>query len=146
MKKIIDGRKYDTDTAKEIGYDSYSNSMDFHWWEETLYRKANGEYFLHGRGGPMSHYARQVEQNSWSGGQRIEPMTWAEARKWAEDHMSADEYEAEFGEVEEGDAKTKPTMLTIPANVLEQGKRAAAIKGVSFSAYVSALIEADQTK
>ena len=49
MKKIINGRKYDTETAKEIGY--WSNGYpcsDFNHCEETLYLKKTGEY-LHCR-------------------------------------------------------------------------------------------------
>lgn len=45
MKKIINGRRYDTDRAKEVGYDYYSNPGDFSYWRETLYRKNTGEFF-----------------------------------------------------------------------------------------------------
>lgn len=104
MKKIINGKKYDTDTAKFLG--RYSNTWDtrnFHYYSEELYRKKNGEYFLYGEGGPMSDYSRQTATNERSGGERITPMTEAEARKWAEEHLDGDEYEEIFGEVDEED-------------------------------------------
>ena len=101
MKKIINGKKYDTETAKKVGYwtNNYSCS-DFQCCEETLYRKKTGEYFLYGSGGPMSKYS-QSYGNMTGGGEKIIPMTEADARKWAEKHLDGDEYEEIFGEVEE---------------------------------------------
>ena len=32
MKKIINGKRYDTDTARELASDSYSNYTDFSYW------------------------------------------------------------------------------------------------------------------
>lgn len=102
MKKIINQKRYDTDTAKEMGYDCYNGSRsDFQWWQETLYRKQTGEFFLHGEGGAMSRYAEAVGNSSWCGGERIMPLTVEEAQKWAEKHLTADEYESIFGAVEE---------------------------------------------
>ncbi len=101
MKKIINGRRYDTTTAKEIGNASYSGSVtDFQWWDETLYLKRTGEFFLYGKGGPMSEYKRMISQNEWSGGEKIIPLSIEEAKEWAEKYLDADEYEALF-EVEE---------------------------------------------
>ena len=51
MKKIINGRLYNTESAKKVGY--YNNGRiynDFSFFEETLYRKRTGEFFLHGEG------------------------------------------------------------------------------------------------
>ena len=100
MKKIINGKKYDTDTAKSML--SWSNDRtDFSYCYEELYRKKTGEFFLYGHGGPMSKYTKSCGDNSWSGAEEIIPLTEAEARQWAEEHGDADEYEAIFGEVEE---------------------------------------------
>ena len=102
MKKIINGKKYDTETATEIATTGSGGSRrDFYWWEETLYKKKNGEYFLVGEGGPASQYAVIVGTNEWSGDTQLIPFTLEEAKKWAEDAMDGDAYEAEFGEVEE---------------------------------------------
>lgn len=52
MKKIINGKKYDTDTAKEVGYSNNGLlSTDIDYIEETLYQKKTGEFFLYGEGG-----------------------------------------------------------------------------------------------
>ena len=110
MRKIINGRTYNTETSKEIGKWSNSyNPSDFHYCEETLYKNTKGAYFIYGEGGAMSKYRRQAGQNSWSGGEEIKPLTREEAQEWAEKHLEAEEYEAEFGEVEEaeGDLTTR---------------------------------------
>lgn len=99
MKKIINGKKYDTDTAKAIGFDTNCAS-DFHYWYESLYIKKTGEYFLYGKGGPMSRYCEYIGDCQTSG-EKIIPMTVEEAKEWAEKHLTADEYEEIFGEVEE---------------------------------------------
>ena len=102
MKKIINGKLYNTETAVTLGsYTSEGAARDFGYFEETLYRKKTGEMFLYGEGGPMSHYSVSCGQNSWSGGEKIIPLTDGEARKWAEQHLSADEYIVIFGDVEE---------------------------------------------
>ena len=98
MKKIINGRKYDTETAKEVGY--WSNGYpcsDFNHCEETLYLKKTGEYFLYGEGGALTEYARSVCGGS-TGGSRIIPMTEESAKEWAMEHLECDEYDADFGE------------------------------------------------
>lgn len=101
MKKIINGRKYDTNTAEEIGmYTNGRSSADFSYFCETLYRKRTGEFFLHGYGGASSRYAQSVG-NSLTGGEKILPLAEGEAKSWAENHLTGDEYEAIFGEVEE---------------------------------------------
>ena len=68
MKKIINGRLYDTDTAILIGYwDNGYGAGDFHKCYEELYRKKNGEFFLYGSGGAMTVYADPCA-GGWSGG------------------------------------------------------------------------------
>lgn len=140
MKKIISGKMYNTETAIDVGY--YSNNVpcsDFSHFCETLFRKKTGEYFIHGTGGPASKYAESCGQNSWSGGSRIIPLTYANARTWAEEHLDTDEYEAEFGEVTEDDS-TVVLSVSVPANVAATARRAAQEAGLSLSEYIASLI------
>ena len=65
MRKYINGHRYDTETAKLLGSDSYSNPSDFDHWSEELYRTNAGLYFLHGEGGPASKYAKTIGQNEF---------------------------------------------------------------------------------
>lgn len=101
MKKIINGKVYNTETAKELASRWNGRSeRDFNCITETLYRKKTGEYFLHGEGGPNTSYAKRFG-NSWGYGERIIPYTEEEAKAWAEKHLDGDEYIDIFGEVEE---------------------------------------------
>lgn len=102
MKKIINGRMYNTDTAKRLCWASSDcGCRDFSYWKEELYQKRTGEFFLYGEGGPASPYSRRCGQSEWSDGWSIKPMTEQQARKWAERNLSADEYIEIFGEPEE---------------------------------------------
>ena len=140
MKKVIDGKRYDTGTAKKMGADGYSNRRDFNYWYETLYRKSTGEFFLYGEGGPASKYAETIGQNEWSGGEKIIPLTIESAKKWAEDHLDADEYEAIFGEVEETATKRTVT-FSLSEAVIEKIKRGAAEAGIPMSEYIERLVK-----
>ena len=60
MKKIIDGRRYDTDTAKKlVNWDNGLPINAFSYTEETLYQKRTGEYFLYGESGAAGRYCRR---------------------------------------------------------------------------------------
>ena len=101
MKKIINGRRYDTETAKLVGYTSYSTPGDLYYWCEDLYLKRTGEFFIHGQGGPMSKYSECLSEDEWGYGHEIKPLSLEEAQEWVEKYLGADEYEALFGKVEE---------------------------------------------
>ena len=102
MKKIINGKTYNTDTATELGrYDNDLGVGDFAHCAEGLYRTAKGAYFLAGRGGAMSKYSRAIGDNCCAGGSDILPLTECEAKQWAEQHMDAEAYESAFGPAEE---------------------------------------------
>ena len=139
MKKVIGGKRYDTETAKEMGYDYYGTPRDFNHWTETLYRKRTGEYFLHGEGGPNSKYSQSIGQNEWSGGEQIQPLSVESAQKWAEEHLSGEEYEQIFGEIEEDDTK-KITTYSLPLDALDLVERYAAEHQISKSAVVETAI------
>lgn len=97
MKRIVDGKRYDTETAREVGSASYGNRGDFEHFDESLYRTRSGNWFVAGWGGPRSHYAEQVDQRSWSGGSGLRPLSTPEAREWLERHGHTDALEEEFG-------------------------------------------------
>ena len=132
MRKIIEGRLYDTDTARQVGstwHTSGFSKTDFHYYEEELYRKRTGEYFLHGWGGPRTRYAEPYGQSGWTGGERIMPLSYDEAREWAERHLGTDEYEEEFGTPDEGE--TAVLSLTVPAATHRAIKDEATRRGCS---------------
>lgn len=102
MKKVINGRMYDTTTARCVAdWDNGLYGDRLYYWEESLYKKKTGEFFLYGWGGPGTHYSRSCGSNSWCGGEEIQPLSEAEARKLVEKHCNGEEYVEIFGEVEE---------------------------------------------
>ena len=102
MKKVINGKRYDTETATKVADDSYSNYGDFGYWSEEIYRTKRGNWFLVGEGGAMSPYARAVGQNETRGGSVIIPFTKKEALAWLEAHTSSSEaYEKYFTDIVE---------------------------------------------
>lgn len=141
MKKIIKGKLYNTETAQIIGYwESAGSTSDFSHTREELYRKRTGEFFLYGKGGPMSKYSRSTGNNEWSGGEDITPLTWEAARKWAEDRLDAEEYEKFFGEVPEDDG-VEILSVSLPAALATKARRAASQEGISLSQWIASLIE-----
>ena len=102
MKKIINGRMYDTETAEKIEeWDNGIYGNDFRSCEETLYKKTKGEYFIYGSGGALSKYSIPCGNNSSSGSCDIIPLTEDEAKIWMEEKGDPDAYTEEFGEVPE---------------------------------------------
>lgn len=102
MKKVIKGKMYDTDTAKKVAeYSASCGRGDFYYYEEELYRKKTGEYFLYGDGNAASKYSKRCGQNEWCGSEAIIPLTEKEAKEWAEEHLDGDEYCGIFGVPEE---------------------------------------------
>ena len=141
MKKIINGKLYDTDTAKEVGgWANYGSWRDFNHVEETLYRKRTGEYFLFGEGGPSTKYARRTEQNMWSGGSQIIPLSPETAREWAEEHLSADDYAELFGMPDEGGEEKVTLCVQLPAALDAKIRANAAKAGKSLTAYLEGVL------
>ena len=98
MRKIINGKRYDTETATQVAHYRHSNPGDFAFYAEELYRTRRGNWFLAGEGGPMSAYARSVGQNETAGGSGISPLTSDEARDWLETKGKTLELEKYFGD------------------------------------------------
>ena len=85
MKEIIDGKRYDTDTAEMIAeYWNGVPSSDFQYLIEVLYKTKNGAYFLSGEGGAMTRYSRPVPTGGMCGGSRIIPMGRDRVIEWLE--------------------------------------------------------------
>lgn len=96
MKKIINGKMYDTETATFVGETYYGVSGDLdHVWE-ALYQSPNGQWFLAGRGGARSKYGIQTAPNSWSGGSCITLLSPEEALAWCENYLDAEDFADRF--------------------------------------------------
>jgi hypothetical protein len=118
MKKVINGSLYNTETAQCLGYvePAGSNQRDFNYYCETLYRTKSGKYFLHGEGHGNSRYG-EWHGNSGGWGEQIRPYTPDEAREWAEENLTADEYAKAFGEPEEASDAKVPLNISVSPEV-----------------------------
>lgn len=98
MKKVINGKLYDTATAKLLGrWDNGFYGDDYGHCEESLYKTLKGAYFLAGEGGPMSKYAKSCG----CGGTGIEVIEESVAMAWLEKY-GEDGALLEFFDVVEG--------------------------------------------
>jgi hypothetical protein len=103
MKAIIDGLRYDTEKALELGaYDHgcYPRSGDFSHWSATLHKsKRTDRYFLAGEGGAMTQFAESCSDGSSCGGSAIIPLDKKEAMAWAERYLTPEIIEEHFGDL-----------------------------------------------
>lgn len=103
MKRTIEGRRFDTQTAEEIAsWDNGHYGGDFNRQQETLYKSPKGQYFVHGEGGALSAYA-ESHGNSRCGGESLWLVDEDQAFKWLLDHGLDSTAEEVFPQrVEEG--------------------------------------------
>lgn len=90
MIKIIDSKRYNTETATEIFHHETGIYGDFNYRGMTLYLTKQGAWFIHHVGGALTDMAEETGDNSLSGSSDIEPLDKDEAYKFLEEH-SADE-------------------------------------------------------
>ena len=90
MKKIIDGKLYNTDTANficETG-NALPNS-DFKWEISALYKTKKGAFFIAGAGGALSRFPT-VTGNTKTQGRGLISLTKEEALELFEKHGEAE--------------------------------------------------------
>lgn len=59
MKKIICKAEYDTENAELVKKNTFGNFGDADGYEESLYKKENGTFFLYVNGGADSKYPKE---------------------------------------------------------------------------------------
>lgn len=87
MIKVIDGKRYNTDTAESIH--EYSNghfTSDFRFRTKDLMRTTKGAWFIHHVGGAMSDMSVGVGSNGRGGSEDIEPVSDDDAYGFLEAH------------------------------------------------------------
>lgn len=99
MNKIINGKKYDTETAKLIGGRCVKAGNGSVEDAEFLFQKETGEFFL------IMYFGNDFLEydgcGSWLPSLEFLPYTSKEAKQWVVNNCSADCYEKLFGMVEE---------------------------------------------
>lgn len=87
MKKVINGKVYDTEKAKLVHEWNNGNMPgDFKYREKKLYRTKKGNWFLHHVGGAMTDMAKPVGNNNTSGSESIETISEEDAIGFLESH------------------------------------------------------------
>ena len=82
MRRIIEGRVYDTENAEFLAEDSCSTPGDLRHTFRALYRTKKGRYFFHGGGGALTEYAKPVGNGAVSGSERLWVVEEKEAIQW----------------------------------------------------------------
>ncbi|MDR1687452.1 MAG: hypothetical protein LBS21_02425 [Clostridiales bacterium] len=137
MYKVIGSKRYNTETAKLLAVHSsnYPRS-DFHYYEESLYVKTSGEYFLHGEGNGLSPYAKKYS-DGMGPGEKIIPFSLKRAKEWAEAHLDGEKYDEIFGGVEESSEESGQRVnLILPSGILNALKERKERSGITISAQI----------
>lgn len=141
MNKIVNGKRYNTDSAQLVGvYETNEPEKSDFWCREELYLKRTGEFFLVGHGGAQTGYAIWSVNGNPKPGEELRPLDPSEAEMWVEEHLSGDEYEKLFGEVAE-DGSRSTLSITMDSATLAYLREQAQEKNTSLSAYVERLIQ-----
>lgn len=140
MNKVIRGKRYNTESAKLVGTWEANEPENSDFWEkEELYQKRSGEFFLIGQGGAQTQYARFSMGGESKPGVELRPIEPEEASDWAEEHLTADEYEALFGPVAEDGSRGRIT-LTLLNSTIDTVRREAQRRKMNFNEYLEKLI------
>jgi hypothetical protein len=100
VKQVIEGKRYDTETATKIGEGGgKAYPGDFHYYSEALYVTKKGSYFLAGEGGPLSRYGRPAYGGGTCGGEGIIPLSKEEALSWCEEHLEPEDFAEHFSDL-----------------------------------------------
>ncbi len=96
MRAIINGRRYNTETAEALAtLPGTEYRSDFRYHETDIYRTKAGRFFLAGHGNAMSMWSRKYG-DTYGPGQGIRLLTENEAREYLEQCQAHDALERYF--------------------------------------------------
>ena len=98
MKRVIDGKLYNTETAEEIASFCSGQCGDFNFYEAIMYRTKKGALFLYESGGPFSKMGESNGKESY-GTSALTVLNTDQALSWANENskeLAASESEAIF--------------------------------------------------
>ena len=123
MKRIMDGKTYNTDTATRValGGPEWSEAS----WE--LYQTRHGAFFM-------------VSTDHDGASQTLRPLEDAEAQAFMEKHAN-NLVEQVFGPFPEAGAAEKRLTIRIPGNLADRIEAAAKNKGLSLNSYAMRCFE-----
>lgn len=126
MKKVINQRRYNTETAENVGQISDNGCNE----TEILYQKNTGEYFL---------YTKKSED----GTENLHPLDYDQAKSWAKAYLNPEKYKSLFETIPDNEAKQK-FAITVKACNIEKLKRLAAKRDKTRGDIIDELIEREQ--
>ena len=136
MKRIIDGKTYNTETATQGGgeYTEPEGPVEF----ERLYQNRHGAYFLHRCTEEYVEVVGELLQFD-----HIEPLTPAEAQGWMEKRLTdfPELVEAHFGEMPEAGQGESRFTLRLPDVLKHRIDALAKSSGQSTNAWVTRCLE-----
>ena len=101
--------------GKMEGPHGYNTRSDFGYFSEDLYKTKAGKFFSARRGARQQPLRKPRICAGW--GEKIIPLTIAEAQEWAEENLDGDEYSEIFGEPEEAAENKTALNITISAEL-----------------------------
>ncbi|WP_028125191.1 hypothetical protein [Eremococcus coleocola] len=99
MKKVINGKRYNTDKAMLMASARVADR------QEDLYKKRTGEFFLH----------------SIADTEELQPLTFKQAEDWAWQNLLEEDYNKIFG-VDESNNYSVQTTIAIKKSILDKLK------------------------
>lgn len=135
MKKVINGKVYDTTKAQLITEAHHDNIKDADGksLKQWFYRKKTGEFFVQAEGAAI--VLENIFQHDYKPNDGIYPLTYEQAQRWAERELTAERWEEIFGDPEDDETQVSVniSMTAKAANTLKQN---AAKAGMTVSAYI----------
>ncbi|MBQ9542662.1 MAG: hypothetical protein IJJ76_12270 [Ruminococcus sp.] len=140
MKKIIDNRVYDTDTAQLIKQADHDNIISGEGkCKQSLYRKRTGDYFLCVYGARAdSFHNLHLTDAKHDRERHIYLLTFEQARAWCEAEMTAEEWLENFEPAE--DDSLAALNLTLSAAAVSKFKLSAQQQQISQKELMEKLI------
>lgn len=125
MKKVIDGKKFDTESAKKCG------ECKTFLGTESLYQRKTGDFFLH---------KCYKENGVYPAYEEIEPISYKEAQEWTYESLGVDAYYELFVKPFEENGKKSLFALYISESVIAELKKIAGETGIQTSDFVESII------
>lgn len=141
MKRIIKNKVYDTATAQLIKQADHPNITNGEGsCKQSLYRKKTGDYFLFVDGARTDVFHNiGLENNAHDRERHIYHLTYEQARSWAEEEMTADEWLENFEPVE--DNSLCALSLTLSASAVSKFRLTAQRQQISQRELMERLID-----
>ena len=125
MKKVIKGKKLDTQTAKMVGTAMIDDNKDI---VETLYNTKSATYFIH-------NVYRKSNTGNIEVGEDIYLVSADEAKMWAKKWLTQSEYDRWFGDIDSD--KTVTITVNISAKAYNTLKREKELTGDTYGEIIS---------